>query len=93
MEYKYLFTPIKIGSTTIKNRIFSAPHGTSFSKDNILDERYIEYQRMRAKGGVGLIIAGGMTILPNSKDFLNIQEIYDEKAVPMLSQLAKAVQA
>jgi len=59
MEYKYLFTPIKIGSATIKNRIFSAPHGTSFSKDNILDERYIEYQKMRAKGGVGLIIAGG----------------------------------
>jgi 2,4-dienoyl-CoA reductase-like NADH-dependent reductase (Old Yellow Enzyme family) len=91
MEYKYLFTPIKVGSTTIKNRIFSAPHGTSFSKDNILDERYIEYQRMRAKGGVGMIVAGGMTILPNTKDFLCVQEIYDEKVVPMLRRLGEAV--
>lgn len=92
MEYKYLFSPVKIGSALLKNRIFLAPHGTSFSEDNILDDRYVEYLRMRAQGGVGMIIAGGMTILPNSMDFLNIQEIYDERAVPMLKKLAAAVQ-
>ena len=91
MDYKYLFKPIKIGSATINNRIFLAPHGTSFSRDNILDDRYIEYLRMRAKGGTGLIVAGGMTISPNTKGYLLLQEIYDERVVPMLEKLAEEV--
>ena len=91
MEYKYLFSPIKLGPVTIKNRIVTAPHATHFfSEGNLLDDRYIEYHRARAKGGTGLIIAGGMTVMPSSRNIF-VQEIYDERVVPLLRRLAEAV--
>lgn len=91
MEYRYLFTPFQVGSTTVKNRIFFAPHGTSFAKDNILDDRYVEYMKARAKGGTGFIIAGGMTVAASTRSMLNIQEIFEERSVPMMKKLAEAV--
>jgi len=91
-QFKYLFSPIKIGPVTIRNRIYFGPHGTMFAdKNHILDERYIEYLRARAKGGVGLIIAGMMNVMFNCRHLLGIQEIYDEKSVPMLRRMAEAV--
>ncbi|WKY44984.1 FAD-dependent oxidoreductase [Eubacteriaceae bacterium ES2] len=62
MKYEHLFSPIKIGSCEIKNRIAMMPMGVfsqrlmnpdgSYSKDGA--DYYIE----RAKGGAGLIITG-----------------------------------
>ncbi|MBU4037126.1 MAG: FAD-dependent oxidoreductase, partial [Proteobacteria bacterium] len=91
-QFNYLFTPIKIGTKTIKNRIYFGPHGTMFAdKDYIMDDRYVEYLRARAKGGAGLIIAGMMTVMENARDFAGIQEIHDKRVVPMLRKLAEAV--
>ncbi len=91
-QFKYLFTPFKIGPMTVKNRIFSSAHITQLAdQDNILDDRYIEYQRNKAKGGLGLTICGMMNVMPNSREFLFIQEVYDEKVVPKLKLLAEAV--
>ena len=93
-QFKYLFTPFKVGSVTVKNRIFSGPHGTNYSDQNhILDERYVEYQPARARGGAGLIIAGMMNVMLNCRNYFGIQEILSEEAVPMLRRLAEAVHA
>ena len=53
-----LFSPIKIGSTMIKNRVVVTAHLTNFGKqpENIINDKYISYLERRAKGGVGLII-------------------------------------
>jgi mycofactocin system FadH/OYE family oxidoreductase 2 len=91
-QFKYLFTPFKIGPITLRNRIFSSAHITQLAdQNNLLDERYIEYQRTKARGGLGLTICGMMNVMPNSREFLFIQEIYDERVVPRLRQLAEAV--
>ncbi|MBW1901813.1 MAG: FAD-dependent oxidoreductase [Deltaproteobacteria bacterium] len=91
-QFKYLFSPFKIGPVTVKNRIVSSAHGTMFAdSDNILDDRYVEYQRVRAKGGAGLIIAGMMNVMFNSRDLTFIHEVYDPKCVPMLKKLADGV--
>lgn len=62
MEQKYakLFSPIKIGSVTIKNRFAMAPMGPLGLGDSQggWNERGKEYYTMRAKGGTGLIITG-----------------------------------
>lgn len=90
-QFKYLFSPLKIGPVTVKNRLYFGPHGTMFAdKNHILDERFIEYNRARAKGGVGLIIAGMMNVMLNCRELLD-QEIHDERALPLLRQLAEAV--
>lgn len=91
-QFRYLFSPLQIGNVTVKNRIYFGPHGTMFAdQDHILDERYIEYLRARAKGGAGLIIAGMMNVMFNCRHLMGIQEIYDERCVPMLKRMGEAV--
>lgn len=91
-QFRYLFTPFKIGPVTVKNRICTSGHGTLFAdKDHILDDRYVEYQRARAKGGAGLIIAGMMDVTFNCRNLIGQQEVCDEKVVPMFRKLSDAV--
>ncbi len=60
MKYKNLFTPVKIGSVTIKNRFAMAPMGPLGLADSEggFNQRGIDYYTERAKGGTGLIITG-----------------------------------
>lgn len=60
MKYEKLFTPIKIGSVTIKNRFAMAPMGPLGLADanGGWNQRGIDYYVERAKGGTGLIITG-----------------------------------
>lgn len=91
-QFKYLFTPFKIGPIIVRNRIASTAHLSQLAdQDHILDERYIEYQRTKVRGGVGLTICGMMVVMPNARDFSFVQQIYNERAVPRLRQLGDAV--
>lgn len=58
--YEKLFTPVKIGSLTIKNRFAMAPMGPLGLSDSEggFNQRGIDYYVERAKGGTGLIITG-----------------------------------
>lgn len=60
MKYRELFTPVKIGSITIKNRFAMAPMGPLGLGDSEggWNQRGIDYYVERAKGGAGLIITG-----------------------------------
>ena len=60
MKYEKLFTPIQIGSVTIKNRFAMAPMGPLGLADanGGWNQRGIDYYVERAKGGTGLIITG-----------------------------------
>ena len=60
MKYSKLFSPIKIGSITIKNRFAMAPMGPLGLADanSGWNQRGIDYYVERAKGGTGLIITG-----------------------------------
>ena len=60
MKYSKLFSPIKIGSITIKNRFAMASMGPLGLADanGGWNQRGIDYYVERAKGGTGLIITG-----------------------------------
>lgn len=63
MTKSKLYTPLKIGSMEVKNRVMMAPISTGFEPaDGSLSEPIINYWVERAKGGVGLIIIGAVTI-------------------------------
>ncbi len=58
-----LFSPIKIGSMEIKNRIVMAPMATQFANpDGSVSQKLMDYHEARAKGGVGLITLGVTTV-------------------------------
>lgn len=60
MKYKTLFTPVKVGGITLKNRFAMAPMGPLGLGDanGGWNQRGIDYYTERAKGGTGLIITG-----------------------------------
>lgn len=59
MDYPVLFSPMDIGSMTVKNRIVMAAAEFSLGEPSgIATERLMDYYEERAKGGVGLIIPG-----------------------------------
>lgn len=59
--YKKLFTPIKLGGVTLKNRIIFLAHWTNFGnnhgykEDGLASERLAYHYIERAKGGAGLV--------------------------------------
>ncbi len=55
-DFPLLFSPLKVGSFTIRNRIMSTPHYTGFvDPDGLPGPRQIGYWVSKAKGGIGLI--------------------------------------
>ncbi|MDD5712080.1 MAG: FAD-dependent oxidoreductase [Smithellaceae bacterium] len=58
-----LFSPVKIGSLEIKNRLVMAPMATDYANDDgTVSQRLIDYHEARAQGGVGLITLEVTTI-------------------------------
>ncbi|WP_283125073.1 NAD(P)/FAD-dependent oxidoreductase [Angelakisella massiliensis] len=55
--FPHLFTPGKIGTLTLKNRIMKAPQSSGMSNlDGSVTERLVRYYRKQAAGGAGMII-------------------------------------
>jgi 2,4-dienoyl-CoA reductase (NADPH2) len=63
MKYKHIFEPLDLGFTTIKNRILMGSMHTGLEEEKNGYEKMAVYFAERAKGGVGLIVTGG--IAPN----------------------------
>lgn len=61
-----LYRTFAIGKVTLRNRLYVAPHTTNFAEGNLVSDRYIAYQRERARGGAGLIITEGLRIHPSA---------------------------
>lgn len=57
-----LFSPIRIGGTTIPNRIAMAPMTREFSPGGVPGADVAAYYARRAQGGCGLIITEGMAV-------------------------------
>ena len=61
--YPHIFEPLDLGFTTIKNRILMGSMHTGLEESKNGFEKQAAYFAERAKGGVGLIVTGG--IAPN----------------------------
>jgi 2,4-dienoyl-CoA reductase-like NADH-dependent reductase (Old Yellow Enzyme family)/thioredoxin reductase len=89
---KHLFTPIKIGTMEVRNRIVMPPMGTGFgAPDGTVTERHLNYYGARAKGGVGLVIAEVTTISAVRKYGMNLPGLFDDGLIPSWKELAKEV--
>ena len=62
-QYPHLLSPLDLGFTTLKNRVLMGSMHTGLEEHKDGFERMAAYFAERAKGGVGLIVTGG--IAPN----------------------------
>ena len=61
MKYKHIFEPLDLGFTTLKNRILMGSMHTGLEEEKDGIDRIATYYGERAKGGVGLIVTGGIS--------------------------------
>ena len=61
MKYKHIFEPLDLGFTTLKNRILMGSMHTGLEEQKNGYEKMAVYFAERAKGGVGLIVTGGIS--------------------------------
>lgn len=59
MDFPNLFSPVKIGALELRNRLIMSLYPTKFPADGQVNDRYIEFWRARAAGGVAMIVLDG----------------------------------
>jgi mycofactocin system FadH/OYE family oxidoreductase 2 len=65
-DYPHLFSPLRIGNVTVRNRIMQTAHVKLFAGAGVDSQRNVDYQAARAKGGAGLLITGNRVVHPTS---------------------------
>ena len=63
-KYPLLFSPIKVGTQTVRNRVFMPPISTNLADHGYVTDALVEHYAARAKGGVGLIVTEVVTVEP-----------------------------
>ena len=61
MKYKHIFEPLDLGFTTLNNRILMGSMHTGLEEEKNGIDKIATYYAERAKGGVGLIVTGGIS--------------------------------
>ena len=94
MDFPNLFSPVKIGALELRNRLIMSLYPTKYPTDGQVNDRYIEFWRARAGGGVAMIVLdGGCLDYPAAyKGGPELRMDTDEQAAG-LKQLLAAVQS
>ncbi len=90
-EFKHLFSPIKIGNMTLRNRIVCPAHCTAFyGEGEAPNERMMHYLAARARGGAGLIVTPQNVVWPSSTSRSYVATC-DDKAMPAFEMVSRAI--
>ncbi|MGD1119963.1 MAG: mycofactocin system FadH/OYE family oxidoreductase 2 [Dehalococcoidales bacterium] len=90
-QFKYLFSPLRIGTVTVPNRISFSAHLTNLSEHNLPSERYMYYLAERARGGAGLIVTEEQSVHPTDHAYEKLIDAYKTEAVPGYRKICRAV--
>jgi 2,4-dienoyl-CoA reductase (NADPH2) len=63
--FETLFSALRLGPLTLKNRIVAVPHGTAMVERGVPTDDDIAFWEARAAGGVGAMITGATTTHPS----------------------------
>ena len=99
MEYPRIFSPLRIGPVRSRNRIVFGAHFTMFTEPasrwgepGFYGERLGRYLAERARGGVGVVIAGQAQVHPTTAyQMSNNAVAWDEAAVPHFERVTSQV--
>jgi 2,4-dienoyl-CoA reductase (NADPH2) len=87
MPFDKLLSPVDLGFTTLKNRVIMGSMHTGLEEEKNGFEKLAAFYAARARGGVGLIITGGIApdilgrLAPNSAKLTNQREVEKHKLI------------
>ncbi|XGA80288.1 dimethylglycine demethylation protein DgcA [Halomonas sp. CH40] len=94
MAFEAIFQPIEIGKLTIRNRVVSTAHAEVHATDGgMTTERYVRYYEEKAKGGCGLCICGGSSVvsIDSPQGWWSSVNLSTDRIIPHFQNLADAV--
>ncbi len=86
-----LFEPIAIGPVSLRNRVVMPAVNLNYTPGGEVTDRFVEFYRARARGGVGLIVVGGAEIDDEASGRDLMLSIKDDRYVPGLRRFTEAV--
>ncbi|SDH78738.1 2,4-dienoyl-CoA reductase [Vibrio xiamenensis] len=93
-QFDILFQPLNINKLTIRNRIVSTAHAEVYATDGgMTTERYVKYYEEKAKGGCGLCICGGSSVvaIDSPQSWWSSVNLSTDRIIPHFQNLADAV--
>ncbi|MEA2117807.1 dimethylglycine demethylation protein DgcA [Halovibrio sp. HP20-50] len=94
MAFDAIFEPIDIGKLTIRNRVVSTAHAEVYATEGgMTTERYVRYYEEKAKGGCGLCICGGSSVvsIDSPQGWWSSVNLSTDRIIPHFQNLADAV--
>ncbi|MCI8661010.1 MAG: FAD-dependent oxidoreductase [Lachnospiraceae bacterium] len=88
---KTLYAPGRIGALEIKNRMVMAPMVDGFGIGGVPSERSLEYFRVRAAGGIGLIVVGNVHVDPEHRHLKPEFHLYEDSFTEKLKPLTEVI--
>jgi len=87
-----LLQPFAIKHLHLRNRVVSTSHEPAYTDDGLPQKRYRLYHEEKARGGIGLTMIGGSSIVaPDSPPAFRNVEMYRDEVVPWLRELSDGV--
>lgn len=93
-QFEALFRPLQINKLTIRNRIVSTAHAEVYATDGgMTTDRYVKYYEEKAKGGCGLCICGGSSVvsIDSPQSWWSSVNLSTDRIIPHFQNLADAV--
>ncbi|MGH3342319.1 MAG: mycofactocin system FadH/OYE family oxidoreductase 2 [Carbonactinosporaceae bacterium] len=90
-RYRYLFSPLRVGSLGLRNRIVFAAHLTNYASHGQPTEQHAAYYAERAAGGAGLIITEEHSVHPTDWPYEKLIHGYRQDVVPGYRRITEAV--
>ncbi len=90
-QYRYLFSPLRIGPLTVANRLVFSAHLTNYAQDGRPSEQHAAYYAERAAGGVGLIITEEHSTHPTDWPYEKLIHGFHENVLPGYRRITEAV--
>ncbi|MEB0013470.1 NADH:flavin oxidoreductase [Glaciimonas sp. Gout2] len=94
MRYPHLFSPLTLNKVTLRNRVVSTAHAEVYADAGGLPgERYIRYYEEKAKGGLGLAICGGSSVvsIDSPQGWWKSVNLTTDKVIEPLARLTEAM--
>jgi 2,4-dienoyl-CoA reductase (NADPH2) len=92
-RYPHLFSPLRLGPLTLRNRVVFSAHLTNYAKDGKPSEQHAAYYAARAAGGAGLIITEEHSTHVTDWPYEKLIHGFDPAVIPGYRRITDAVHA
>jgi mycofactocin system FadH/OYE family oxidoreductase 2 len=90
-KYRYLFSPLRLGPITVRNRVVFSAHLTNYAANGLPTDQHVAYYEARAAGGAGLIITEEHSTHPTDWPYEKLIHGFHREVIPGYRKITEAV--